>query len=197
MSFWKSRMQTQNFFDNSARQSPSPPPALPPLASTTPRDIEKLNGAASNYTQMDPPRLSGPKRSTRFMLVAVCFIVFGLICLMVTAALNCFSLHHNQHNQLATAPNMNSGSSKDLGSRRPLPALLKRFSKLQKATAPDRGATHESLEELFPAWTNRNDPAIREISLALAFFAQRLQPHTESAEIKILPEGSFNKDIDL
>ena len=168
-----------------ARQSPPP------------YDIEEYKGHNGDPVevaqphpapQMQPPRLSGPGSCTRLLLALLCLGCFGVLCLIVTIVVNHFPVHH---------------PAQPVAPPKPLPALLKRFAKLKKATGGARGAARESVHDLFPHWgmgeadeaDNTMKPALRDLALGVSMLAQHLQP---AAEPEVPPqESTLSEDTDL
>ena len=173
-------------------------PILHARQSPTPYDIEDYKGHGNgdpvdvaqppSAPQMQPPRLAGPGSCTRLLLAILCLSCFGVVCFVVTIVVNHLSIHHPA--QPAVPP-------------RPLPALLKRFAKLKKATAGARGASRASVNDLFPHWgmgeadeaDNIVKPALRDLALGVAMLAQHLQPVAEPEAPP--PESTLSEDTDL
>ena len=130
-------------------------------------DIEEYKGHCSGEPgelsqapgapKMQPPRLSGPGSCMRMLMALLCLSCFGVLCLLVTLVANHIPTLHG---------------AKPVVPPRPLPALLKRFAKLKKATSGTRGAMRESVHELFPHWGMAETDEVRTGRFCYAFIVQ-------------------------
>ena len=181
-----------------ARQSPPPHPHYDDLEDqkghTNGNGYDANNGYEPNGTAsaqqqmmlMQPPRLSGPGGCTRLVLALSFFGCFAIVCVAITSAVN----HLPARKTITRISNP---------SPRPLPALLKRFGKLKKATAPERGASRESVNELLAHWADDSPAALRDLALGVSLIAQHLQqpPLVVTVAKPPSPERDSSEDSDL
>ena len=110
--------------------------------------------------QSGAPKLTGPGKATRLLLLLACVCCFGCIVMALTAAINHFPFTITA---VAAAPSP----------PRPLPALLQRFARLKRGE--DRSASLKSIEQLFPSWNSVGDE-VRDIAYAVTLLVQRASP---------------------
>lgn len=138
-----------------------------------PIDVE----AASSVVQ--PPRLSKPHACGRAMLLCV-FGFFALFFVCLTAMVLGWVYYH---------VHIGGGRARPMvAPLRPVPTILKKVLRLQRAPAPGHGVDAASLQEVFPTWGHPPqwsvDDAVRDLALALVHLAERLpDPNAKSATL--------------
>lgn len=176
-----------------ARQSPP-----------TVQDLEEYSNSSGAYDAHEhashriaqPPKLAGPGGCMRCVIAltfAACFAAVVFVAMTIVNRLP-FTIVHTGH---AHAPSQLASGAP----AQPVPALLKRFAKLEKAAPPDRGASQESIDALFPQWkhSDATSNAVRDIALGVGILVQHLQKPTVPPAESDSPaqEASNNEDTDL
>ena len=169
------------------------------MSPPTVEDVEEYaTGAAYDQSHdhpqiAQPPRLSGPGGCARCLIALTLVACFGAAVWIVMLAVNRlpFTVVHTSH--VAASSSSTASAS---ASARPLPALLKRFAKLEKAAPPLRGASDDSVDLLFPHWKADPASAVRDVAFGVALLAQHLQSAQPAAPTED-PEARLEQDTDL
>lgn len=156
----------------------------------------QYKGKAQNHSM--PPKLQGHGCCSKVVLLlmgSICCVslaigLTALVNLPVVAQVNMAFQHQFS---TGTARDTSIGSESPLR-KKPLPAILRRFSVIKRARPPERGADQSTLDAAFPGWRKDKDgtnAAIGDLALALAAVVDQLEPRQN---------GGFEKDtnaIDL
>lgn len=133
---------------------------------------------------MNPPRLRGQGCCSKLVLLLLCsmcctVVVIGFLALLNLPIVSETRAALHQHLAGEAAGDASSGSGVS-ARRKPLPAILRRFSMIKRARAPERGADRSTLDAAFPHWKEGPQVALGDVALALSAVVEQIEPNSEA-----------------
>lgn len=135
---------------------------------------------------MQPPRLQQTNVCSRLLLTGVCCMCMLIV---VSAWVAFFSLPVIVDTRTTLQQRMTPALAQ---TRRPLPAVLRRYGMIKRAQAPAKGADAATLRAAFPGWHAMNgtlhiDAVVSDMALGLAAVVEQLDPVHEPRIITAFP----------
>lgn len=127
----------------------------------------------------DAPRLKEPSGCARMALLLLCV---GCACVSVVVFVGALATAQSLVPAAAPAAEFRARASRTTASRKPVPAILRRFALLERAAPPRHGVDAASLHSVFPLWGEAGTlPAVSDLALAVSTLAAMLPPEPEES----------------
>ena len=157
-----------------------------------PVQTEYKGKACKHDPSMNAPRLHGQGCCSKLVLLMFCSMSCTVVAIGVIALVNLPIVVETRtvlHQRFIRDPvgDASGGGGGGGGGgasprRKPLPDILRQFSTIKRASAPERGADRSTVDDAFPHWREGTQVALGDVALALSAIVEQIEQIEQSAE---------------